>query len=177
MIQPVIHANPNAAESKCSSRKSIRETCKWDLDTFFLLIQSCLQHVGAACMEWCSPGHRPPLPCKMKERSPVSPHSTHTAGRMGTGQVRRLVLVLCCEKSRAGNRLFLKSARTLLLSFRETVLEAEQGRKHMLQMESKSIMAKVVVYTAGKDLQSCCFFPRRTGLSNASLHVVSQSEN
>lgn len=98
----------------------------------------------------------------------------HTAptqpGGSGTGRVQRLVLVLCCAKSWAGNWL-------LLLSFRETVLEAQQGRKHMLQMGSKSIMAKVVVYTAGKDLQSCCFFPRRTGLSNTSLHVVSQSEN
>lgn len=58
-------------------------------------------------------------------------------------------LCLCCTESQAGNRLFLKSTRALLLSFRETVLEAQQGREHVLQIESKSTMAKVVAYTAG----------------------------
>lgn len=34
-----------------------------------------------------------------------------------------------------------------LLSFRETGLEAQQGRKHMLQLKNQSTVAEVVVYS------------------------------
>lgn len=90
-----------------------------------------------------------PLQNEGKEpRWPLQPH-TAEGGGAGRGQVGRLVLVPCCTESQTGNWLFLRSAQALLLSFRGTVLEAQQGRKYMLQIESKSIVAKVVADTAG----------------------------
>lgn len=63
-----------------------------------------------------------------------------------------------------GNEPFLKSVGVLPLPFREAGLEAQQGRKRMLQLKSKSFMAKVAVYTGGKDLWfRCASFPGGLG--------------
>lgn len=88
------------------AEKTFRETCKWDLDTFFLLIQGCLQHVGAACREWCLPGLGPPLQKEGKQEEQVRP------GLHGAAP---------CTESWAGNWLFLKSAQALLLFQRNCI--------------------------------------------------------
>lgn len=118
------------------AEKNIQETCKWDLDIFFLLIQSCLQHVGAT-MESCLPRHWPPLPCKTKGRSPIAPGSPRQVGGAGTGLVQRLVLALCCAESQAGNQLVLKSAQALLLAFRETTGSSTRQKARAANGEQK----------------------------------------
>lgn len=96
----------------------------------------------AAC--WCylhevllaRPLTSPPLQNEGKE-SPVAPGSPRQAGGARTGQVRRLVLALCYAESRAGNRLFLKLAQALLLSFRETTVSSTRQKARAANGEQK----------------------------------------
>lgn len=163
-----------APRSKYSSRKSILETCKWDLGMFFLsLIQRSLQQVDAICTERCMPGCWPRLYCKAKERS-CGPH-TQPPIAAGVSLVSEAGPCCCTAPRTDGELTGSEISRGLSVAFQRNWIGSSTRQKAIKKQKHHGKSCSL--HWSERFTVLLSFFPRRTGLYYVFLRVVSQSEN